>query len=157
VDTRLQRLRTGQYDAIVLARAGLERLGIRADARLDRELVPAPGQGALMLETRVDDEEALALVGQINNAVARRALEIERAIGRALGADCHTPFAAHAAIGATGVSVEVFAGAADGSVSGRVRVRGTDEAAETVASRALEHLYDDHPEAVRAARETGVR
>jgi hydroxymethylbilane synthase len=157
VDSRLQRLRAGQFDAIVLARAGLERLGISADGRLDRELVPAPGQGALMLEARADDYEAIALVGQIGDAVARRELEIERAIGRALGADCYTPFAAHAAIGNAGVSVEVFAGAADGSVSGRVRVDAADEPAETVAARALEQLYGDHPDAVRAAREAGVR
>jgi hydroxymethylbilane synthase len=157
VDSRLRRLRTGQFDAIVLASAGLERLGMRADARLDRELVPAPGQGALMLETRADDFEALALVGRINEAVARRALEIERAIARALGADCYTPFGAHAAVGDAGVSVEVFAGAADGSVSGRVRVDAVHEAAEAVAARALERLYDDHPDAVEAAREAGVR
>ena len=83
---------------------------------------------------------------------------IERAVARVLDADCYTPFAAHAAIDAEGIGVEVFAGAADGSVSGRVSLRvGDDTAADSLAARAVERLFDDHPDAVRAAREAGVR
>jgi hydroxymethylbilane synthase len=158
VDTRLGRLRNGAFDAVVLARAGLERLGIGTGASLYPQLVPAPGQGALMLEARADDDEALALVGRIDDPSAHRALMVERAVARVLDADCYTPFAAHAAIGASGVTVEVFAGAADGSVSGRVSLRAAnDMAVDSLAARAVERLLEDHPDAVRAAREAGVR
>jgi hydroxymethylbilane synthase len=159
VDTRLGRLKNGAFDAVVLAGAGLERLGIATGISLYPELLPAPGQGALMLETRADDEDALVLVARVDDQVAHRALMIERAVARVLDADCYTPFASHAVFDASGATVEVFAGAADGSVSGRVSLRtsAAATAVDSLAARAVERLVDDHPDAIRAAREAGVR
>ena len=117
VDTRLGKLATGDYDAIVLARAGLDRLG-RADAAgatLD-DLVPAAGQGALAVTVRADDGAARAAVERISDPTAFASLAAERALVRALQADCHTPVGAHATRGAGGMTMRAFVGRADGSM-----------------------------------------
>jgi hydroxymethylbilane synthase len=113
VDTRLRRLGDGSYDAIVLAAAGLERLG-RADAgvALD-ELVPAAGQGCLAVTTRGGEEERVAT---LDHGPSSRALVAERALVRALEADCHTPVGAHARPLPDGrLRLQAFVGAPDGS------------------------------------------
>jgi hydroxymethylbilane synthase len=116
VDTRLRRLEEGEVDALVLAAAGLERLG-RADAigcRLS-ELVPAPGQGTLVLEARVGDEHAARAVRAITDANSWNALRAERALVRRLDASCNTPLGAHATVGVEGIALRTFAGLPDGS------------------------------------------
>lgn len=92
VDTRLRKLEAGECDALVLALAGLRRLGIRADGALD-ELVPAAGQGALALEARPGavPEEAVAA---LRDAEATACVRAERALVHALGASCNTPVGA---------------------------------------------------------------
>jgi len=113
VDTRLRKLADGDYDAIVLATAGLQRLG-RADAGapLD-ELVPAAGQGCLAVTTRAGEQD---LVAAIDHPPSARALAAERALVRALEADCHTPVGAHAQLSAPGtLTLRAFVGAPDGS------------------------------------------
>jgi len=124
VDTRLRKLEDGDYDAIVLAAAGLERLG-RGDAGtpLD-ELVPASGQGCLAVTTRAGEE---ALVADIGDPAAARALGAERALVRALEADCHTPVGAYAqAVGADALRLRAFVGAADGSAWIRDELDGSE-------------------------------
>jgi hydroxymethylbilane synthase len=116
VDTRLRRLEEGDVDALVLAAAGLQRLG-RADevgCRLT-ELVPSPGQGTLVLQARVDDERAAAAVRAITDATAWDALRAERALVARLDATCNTPLGAHATIGDGGIVVRTFVGLPDGS------------------------------------------
>ena len=99
VDTRLRKLREAQVDAIVLAAAGLRRLG-QADViteLLAPELcLPAIGQGILAIETREADERTRAIVGKLHDASASRAAAAERAFLARLGGDCKTPLAAHA-------------------------------------------------------------
>jgi hydroxymethylbilane synthase len=118
VDTRLRKLADGEADAIVLAAAGLERLGRidRADAHLD--LVPAAGQGTLVLEARAGDDAARAAVEALRDPEAEATLSCERALVAALGADCSTPVGAHAVQG-SGPSpclrMRAFVGAVDGS------------------------------------------
>jgi hydroxymethylbilane synthase len=123
VDTRLRKLADGGYDAIVLARAGLERLG-RADAGtpLD-ELVPAAGQGCLAVTTRAGEEGRVAAIDDPRSA---RALATERALVRALEADCHTPVGAHARVSAERVTLRAFVGAADGSAWVRDELDGSE-------------------------------
>ncbi len=101
VDTRLGRLaeQADGLDAIVLARAGLQRLGLEAEigAVLDAaRFVPAPGQGTLALEGRADDQSAREAVAAITDSAAFACLLAERALARELGADCDTPLGAHA-------------------------------------------------------------
>ena len=99
VDTRLAKRDAGQYDAILLAAAGLARLGIvRPDARplSITQMVPAAGQGILAIQTRSADARVLAAVGAIDVPAARAAAGIERAFLRSWGGGCDVPAAAHA-------------------------------------------------------------
>ena len=117
VDTRLRKLAAGEYDAIVLAAAGLRRLG-RADeigVELDvTEFVPAAGQGLLALETRADDP-ARAVVEALNDRPARTRLEAERALVEEIDATCHTPVGAHARLEEGSLVLHAFVGLPDGS------------------------------------------
>src|SRR5208282_5293752 len=106
-------------DAIVLARAGLERLGREQEAGgvLDvARFVPAPGQGAIALEGRADDGEARRAAQAITDADAYSCLLAERALARELDASCHTPLGAHAEATATGaLRLRAWVGLPDGS------------------------------------------
>jgi len=101
VDTRLRKAASGEYDAIVLALAGLIRLGREAEATavipLD-VLLPAVGQGAIGVEVRSDDAEALALARALDDPAARAATAAERSLLHELGGGCHVPVAAHATV-----------------------------------------------------------
>jgi hydroxymethylbilane synthase len=129
VDTRLGRLRDGDYDAIVLARAGLDRLGRggEATAVLD-ELVPAAGQGTLAITVRGDDARARDAVAALSDPAAERSLAAERALVRALEADCHTPVGAHAVDqpNGNGLLLRAFVGAPDGAAWVRDELTGDD-------------------------------
>lgn len=97
VDTRLAKVRDGQLDAVVLARAGLARLGLLTDAMevLDvRRMLPAPGQGALGLEIRTSDATVARLVSVLDHPPSRHAVLAERALLAHLGGGCHAPVAA---------------------------------------------------------------
>ena len=119
VDTRLRRLAEGDWDAIVLAMAGLERLDRRdaAGTALDpARFVPAPGQGALALEGRAGDEPVREAIRALDDDRAHDALRAERALCAALGATCHTPVGAHAGPdGDDTLCLRAFAGLPDGS------------------------------------------
>lgn len=99
VDTRLRKVDAGEADAIVLARAGLVRLGLgdRATEVLAPEVsLPAVGQGALGIESRVDDEATSRLLSSLADETTSRAVHAERGVLAALGADCKTPLGAFA-------------------------------------------------------------
>jgi len=102
LNTRLARLEEGQMDALVVALAGLRRLGLegRAVQAFDpfTEVTPAVGQGALAVEVRADDPEALALVASLDDPPTRRAVQAERAFLRALGGGCRLPYGALARV-----------------------------------------------------------
>jgi len=101
VDTRLARWRAGEVDCLVLAAAGLARLGVvvpEAQPLGTDELLPAVGQGALALECRADDAHTRALLAAIEDPTAAAAVAAERAFLAALGGDCNTPLAAHATV-----------------------------------------------------------
>jgi hydroxymethylbilane synthase len=120
VDTRLHRLGEDGLDAIVLARAGLQRLGREGEigAVLDpARFVPAPGQGVLALEGRAGDTPIQEAVRAITDADAFACLQAERALARELDADCHTPLGAHAAPAGCGcLHMRAWVGLPDGSV-----------------------------------------
>ena len=116
VDTRLRHLADGDLDALVLAAAGLVRLG-RADAigAVLSEFVPAPGQGTLALEARADDERARGAALAITHEATWIALQAERALVGLLDASCKTPLGAHATITEQGIVLRSFIGLPDGS------------------------------------------
>jgi hydroxymethylbilane synthase len=99
VDTRLRKVDAGEFDAIVLARAGLVRLGLEARATevLEPDVsLPAVGQGALGIESRLDDEDTRARLAVLADETTSRCVHAERGVLKALGADCKTPLAAFA-------------------------------------------------------------
>jgi hydroxymethylbilane synthase len=120
VPTRLAALDDAErrLDAIVLARAGLDRLGLseHVGGELDeRRFVPAPGQGVIAIEGRADDPRALAAARQIGDARALVELHAERALADALDADCSTPLGARARADGDVLTLTAWVGAADGS------------------------------------------
>ena len=144
VDTRLDKLAGGDYAGIVLATAGLARLG-RLDEIAFRfgidELTPASGQGSLALEARDDDAETGAAAGRISDRSALVELTAERAAGAALGGSCETPIGVCARFEDAELVVRGYAGLPDGSEWVRDRVAGDPEQpaalGETLAQRML--------------------
>ena len=126
VDTRLQRLAEGDFDALVLAAAGLERLGRGAEGAPipPEQLTPAPGQGCLALEARSDDDRAAELAAEVTDPGSLLCLTAERALVDALGAGCRTPMGAHAELGDGELSLSAFVGLPDGSRWLRDALRG---------------------------------
>ncbi|WP_434026394.1 hydroxymethylbilane synthase [[Pseudomonas] boreopolis] len=125
VNTRLARLDDGSYDAIVLACAGLQRLGLgqRISARLAPPAwLPAPAQGAIAVECRGDDAQVGALLAVLDDAGTRLCVEAERAMNLALHGSCHVPVAAFAQADADGLRLHGLVGdATDGTL---VRAEG---------------------------------
>jgi hydroxymethylbilane synthase len=120
VDTRLRKLAEGEYDALVLAVAGLRRLGLGFDGVLD-ELVPAAGQGALALEARPGSLD----VARVSDPVTTACVLAEREVTRALGASCNTPVGAWAQMEDDGeLELSAWVGRADGSAWISDRLRG---------------------------------
>ncbi len=146
VDTRLRRLHDGDYVAVALALAGLRRLGRENEATeiFDTSvIVPAPGQGALALQGRAGDPATTAAAAAISDRGARCTLLAERALVRALQADCHTPLGAHAVLGPEPdqITLTAWVGLPDGSewIRDQLAAPTTDgqELGETVAQRLL--------------------
>ena len=125
VDTRLKKLREREYDAVVLARAGLDRLGVDEGAPVDVALLtPAPGQGSLALEARSGNSEIAELAAAATDRRALVELTAERAAVTALDATCHTPVGAHAQLEDDRLTIEGYAGLPDGSTWIRDRLQG---------------------------------
>ncbi len=147
VDTRLRRLEAGETDALILAAAGLDRLG-RSDRiaeRLDPHVVPpAPGQGAIAIQVRADDTRLLALCRAIDHLPTRQAVEAERAFLAATGGGCRSPIGALATI--DDGTLELLGGFAevDGSATSFARVRGPASDATALGRELAGRLGDRH-------------
>jgi hydroxymethylbilane synthase len=146
VDTRVGKAQDGEYDAIVIAAAGVGRLGL-ADAiaeylSLDRVL-PAPGQGALAVQCRADDTDVLALLRGLDDADVRAATEAERGFLEGLGGGCAAPIAAHARVEHTAAGRRVVVRGLVASLDGRTVVRvETAGGAERARAARLERAAD---------------
>jgi len=142
VDTRLRRLEAGDHDAVVLAAAGLTRLGLPAGAPLGTdELTPAPGQGCLALEARTEDEATAALAGELTDAAALVCLTAERALVTEMEANCRTPLGALAVLeGDGGLVLSAFAGLPDGSEWVRDTLAGSAEDPAALGRAVAERL-----------------
>jgi hydroxymethylbilane synthase len=131
VDTRLERLRAGDYDGIVLAAAGLRRLG-RDDEIAFRfqpgEMTPAPGQGALALEARRGDAASVEAAASLSDETALLEVIAERAAVAGLGATCHTPVGINARLEGEVLQLDAFIGLPDGSdwIRDRIEAPATD-------------------------------
>jgi len=134
IDTRVRRLLEGRADAMILAVAGLRRLGLEVPwVPLDVEIsLPAVGQGALGIETRADDPIALAAAGQLNHPTTLAAVRAERAYLSALGGGCRVPIAALAAIEGDALHLRGVVASPDGTGLIRREIRGEVRDAEGI-------------------------
>ncbi|WP_310526585.1 hydroxymethylbilane synthase [Nocardioides sp.] len=150
VDTRIGKVRSGEYDAVLLARAGLARLGRVAEATevLDPlQMLPAPGQGALAIECRSDDADLVADLARLDDHATRVAVTAERAVLATLEAGCSAPLGALAEVveGDDGdeLWIRAIALSPDGGLSIRMSTTGgVDDAASTGNRLASEMLAD---------------
>ncbi len=139
VDTRLAKLDRGEYDAIVLAAAGLLRLGLagRMRARLSvEESVPAPGQGALGIECRAGAGEVRALLAPLVDKASELCVRAERAVSRALGGSCTVPLGAYGELSGEEIALRALVASADGRRVLRAHARGKDPEAVGAAAAA---------------------
>lgn len=137
VDTRIRKLDEGQYDAVILASAGLLRLGLenRISARIDpSEMLPAVGQGAIAIETRSDDSFAVETTARLDHRETRLACLAERAFLRGLGGGCQLPIAAHATIDRDVLRIDGLVASPDGSEIWRNQSSGPTNEAEQLGS-----------------------
>lgn len=129
VDTRVRKALDGEYDAVLLAGAGVTRLGLDAHVRewLSLEMMlPAPGQGALAVQCRIDDEEVLDILAAIEATAVRRATQAERSFLQALGGGCSLPVGAFATVEEENIHLKAVVAAEDGGRVIRLEERGPD-------------------------------
>lgn len=145
VDTRLVKLSRGDFDAIVLAKAGLDRLGMtdRITQVLPPEIcLPAAGQGVIGIETRVGDAMVTAAMSKLNHAETQMAITAERAVLAGLESGCQVPLGVWARMEEGRLVVDGCVLASDGSESIRVRLEGLPEESEQLGRQMAEALLD---------------
>ena len=153
VETRIRKVREGDYDGALLAAAGIARLALGHEVAewLEADtFVPAPGQGALAVQCRADDAETLELLAAVEDSAARAATTAERTFLRALGAGCTAPVAAYGTSSGEGVQLEGLVASPDGRDIVRVSGRGEpEEVGERLARDARHAGADAILEAIR--------
>lgn len=143
VETRVRKLEAGEYDAIVLARAGLDRLGIRNWKGFcfdPRKFVPAPAQGAIAVQTRSDDGEVIELIRAVHDEETGHATAAERRVLERLHPGCHGPVGAYAKIEDRQVRLTAFAADPSGSPFLKEEICGRRENAIDYAARLADVL-----------------
>jgi hydroxymethylbilane synthase len=146
LDTRLRKLDSGGYDAIVLAAAGLRRLqqGARISAFVPVEAcVPAPGQGIIAIEIRDGDAATAGIVRQVDDRPSGIALDAERAVIRRLGGGCQMPIGAFAAVDGAALSLRAVVISADGARAAHAQIDGRSDEPIAAGDAAAEQLLDD--------------
>ena len=145
VDTRLRKLEEGLCDGLVMARAGLERLGLKpehAHPLAIEEFLPAVGQGILAVETRTVDVQVAEALRAVDHAGTRTQALAERAFIRRLGAGCHTPVGGHARLVGGALAIAGLVASADGATMLTAEVSGPAAEAEALGERLADDLLD---------------
>jgi hydroxymethylbilane synthase len=145
VDTRIRKVESGEYDAVVLAMAGLARLGWqkRAAQVFDFEqMLPAPGQGALAIQVRTDDAATFAVVLAVDHAETRAAITAERAFEKRLGGGCHAAIAAVAMVSEERIRLSGLVGDPSGGPMFRREIDGTIHDPASTGLLLAEELLD---------------
>ena len=154
VDTRLQRLAEGRVDALIVARAGLARLGMEPPgaARLSEdEFLPAAGQGILGVEAREDDAALLELLATLDHTETRIQAEAERAFLLRLGAGCHTPVAGFARQDGSALAMSGLVASEDGRTVLTASVSGASASARAPGAKLADELLAQGATALLAA------
>jgi len=157
VNSRLQKLDNGDYDAIILASAGLIRLEFedRIKARLSPEQsLPSVGQGAVGIECRVGDAEVEALIAPLNHAHTHTRLSAERAMNNRLNGGCQVPIAGFSILENNEIYLRGLVGRPDGSEVVRGEIRGPANNAESLGKKLAEQLLNDGADVI--LREMGM-
>ncbi len=143
VPTRIQKFQESDWDAIILARAGVERLKLQKHISsiipVD-EMLPAVGQGALGIEIRSNDSFVAKVVASLNDEDTFQAVTAERALLKALEGGCQVPIGAYAVKGSNGLYLDGVVGAVDGSVTFRKKIRGAGSKAEQLGKQLAREL-----------------
>ena len=153
LDTRLRKLDEGGFDAIVLAAAGMRRLGFIARLSLMLPLdacVPAPGQGAIAIELRADDARTLGAVGRVDHVASAAAVSAERALVAELGGGCQTPIGAIALPDGDGLDLQAVVVSLDGQRAVRARGHGAVADAAALGRRVGQQLLAEGAAAILA-------
>lgn len=143
VETRLKKLDAGNFDAIILSAAGLERLGYSSRINeLLTEIIPAAGQGALAIETRAEDEQIFSLVQKLNDAETFEAVKVEREFLTEVGGSCQIPVGVFATIDGGQIKLRALIASTDGKKvikTSEVAPRGKINFGKEIAARLLEN------------------
>ncbi|MEM9243631.1 MAG: hydroxymethylbilane synthase [Pseudomonadota bacterium] len=145
INTRLKKLEQGQYDAIVLAAAGLERLDLRhviCQYFNSAELLPAIGQAALMVEYHQEKQEVADVIKTICDIDTQQCISAERVVAQHLHADCHSPVAAHACILEDELNIHALVASVDGKKVITATAKGTATQAERLGKQVAVDLID---------------
>jgi hydroxymethylbilane synthase len=160
VDTRIEKLKRGDYDAIVLAKAGLDRLGLSANISqvLSHEVsLPAAGQGAIGIETRKDDVETLRIAARLEDAETRSAVTAERSALAGLGGGCQLPIGAWGRVENGKLSLDVVVLSPDGTQRVWQKDSGLPEEAEAIGKRVAQKLRDSGAASLLERESRGTR
>jgi hydroxymethylbilane synthase len=156
VQTRLRKLDDGAYDAIILAAAGLQRLGLESRIRAviaPEDMLPAVGQGALAVECRDDRADVLALLKPLHDETTALCVSAERALSRTLAGSCNVPLAGFAEIDGARLKLRGFVGAPDGTRHVSAAAEGAAADAQTLGVSLAEILKRQGAAAILAALE----
>jgi hydroxymethylbilane synthase len=154
LDTRLSKLDRGDYAAIILAAAGLKRLGLpqRIRSLLDPEhSLPAPGQGAMAIEIPAGRADLRALLAPLNHADTAAAVRAERTLSRVFGGSCQVPLAAYATVSGNQLHMRAMVGTPDGRRIARAEASGPVDAPEALGEQIATVLHTQDAAAILAA------
>jgi hydroxymethylbilane synthase len=160
VDTRIEKLKRGDYDAIVLAKAGLDRLGLSANIAevLSTDVcLPAAGQGAIGIEARADDAEILGILSALNDEETRSGVEAERALLAGLEGGCQVSIGAWGRVEGGKLVLEVAVLSPDGAQRMREKSSSTPEDAVPLGERVAARLLEQGAATLLAREGRGTR
>ncbi len=158
VGTRLAKLERGEFDALIMAAAGLKRLGLADRIRAilpTSHFLPAPGQGALAIETRADEQDVDALIAGLEHPPTRAATQAERMVSRTLGGSCQVPLAAYAEVESGELRLRAWAGSVARARAVYAQAAGPFDQAEAVGRAAVEQMKAQGVEQLLAASGAG--
>lgn len=153
INTRLQKLQAHEYDAIILAAAGIIRLGLQKHIRElipTETILPAIGQGAIGIQTRKNDNQLLAKLQPLNHPTTHQQITAERIVSRRLSAGCQAPIAAYAEISKQTIHLRGMVGHTDGSIILRDTISGALEHSEKLSLQLAENLLQKGAEKILA-------
>ncbi len=158
LDTRLKKLDAGEYDAIILAAAGLIRLGLAQRIRsllTPEQSLPAPGQGVLAVEVSSARTDMIACVAALNDSATAHCVRAERAFSRALGGSCQVPLAAHAVLDDAGLWLRGMIATPDGGRMLAGELRGAPQDDESIGCQLAQVLRNQGADAILASLSAG--